>query len=354
MTNNGDQENRRKTAYIWRRNAHDPPADAKQRGQRAAAGRHRVHELTAPSTFVVDALLKGSLEDGTTPSSTGVTVPDFKLRCSFVTGLIFNGLFFLAAVRLLPDQIRTEGQKGWVLTLCSCTVMSTASIPFLVQYAQMGGNIAEMELLDSDWAVVFSSFFLSYLWMDAVMGILYYKSAFGIVSGWVHHFFYFVLVTFTIYANIPGAFMVACLLEVSTIFLSSGHIWKKLRCDWAFGATFFLTRIAFHPYFAWTVHVSWPGQYYWILAIGVYPFHLWWFYGFIRQQVRLYQDRRKPRVEGDGEVGDGEANEGKWEKGDKCEKEHMAPSGPVPQDSRVLEVEEYEEERTARDAGDHV
>ncbi|KAJ3193085.1 hypothetical protein HK101_005442 [Irineochytrium annulatum] len=159
--------------------------------------------------------------------------------------------------------------------------MAAGSIPFIVQYAIHGADISQIELLDSPLAVALATYFITYLWSDAFIGFFFYRGAFDCITGWVHHALYSVIVLFTIVFSVPGAFLIAGILELPTVFLSVGHVWKRLRFDAGFGITFFITRIAFHVYFVWTLHTSWPDQAFWVLGAVV----------FVRQQIRLKKER---------------------------------------------------------------
>ncbi|KAJ3219642.1 hypothetical protein HDU67_000130 [Dinochytrium kinnereticum] len=122
---------------------------------------------------------------------------------------------------------------------------------------------------------------------------LFQGSSFNLVTGWIHHFMYTFIVGFAIVFKLPGAFMIAGLLELPTVFLSIGHIWKSLRTDLLFGVTFFVTRLGFHAYLTYTLYTSWPSLYYWIIGVAVYPLHLYWFYSYVRQQIRIRRELRR-------------------------------------------------------------
>ncbi|KAI8853262.1 hypothetical protein BC829DRAFT_24391 [Chytridium lagenaria] len=216
---------------------------------------------------------------------------------SLPVGLIINTLVYFVCVRFFPKKFDTEQKKAWILTFLSSSIMTAACIPFVVDYAMNSGNISTILLLNSPLAVIFSTFFISYLWADCFIGFICYRSSFNLVTGWIHHILYTFLVGFAIVFLLPGAFMIAALLELPTIFLSVGHIWKFLRSDLLFGLTFFLTRICFHGYLTYTLHTSWPNLFYWIFGVIVYPLHLYWFTNFIRQQIRMRRDEQKTAPE---------------------------------------------------------
>ncbi|KAI3635780.1 hypothetical protein MIR68_006418 [Amoeboaphelidium protococcarum] len=78
-------------------------------------------------------------------------------------------------------------------------------------------------------------------------------------------------------------------MELPTLVLSLGHVWKSLRNDKIFGFTFFSTRILFHGcmiYKFYNLKLPIDGPW-WLIVAGIYPLHLYWFNGWVRQQTRL-------------------------------------------------------------------
>ncbi|KAI3633333.1 hypothetical protein MIR68_008280 [Amoeboaphelidium protococcarum] len=78
-------------------------------------------------------------------------------------------------------------------------------------------------------------------------------------------------------------------MELPTLVLSLGHVWKSLRNDKIFGFTFFSTRILFHgcmiyKFYYLKLPIDGP---WWLIVAGIYPLHLYWFNGWVRQQTRL-------------------------------------------------------------------
>jgi hypothetical protein len=63
---------------------------------------------------------------------------------------------------------------------------------------------------------------------------------------WGHHIGYLIFMALTLFYDCPMIFVAYFPLEVSTIFLASGHIWKSARKDLLFGVTFFIFRILYH------------------------------------------------------------------------------------------------------------
>jgi hypothetical protein len=77
------------------------------------------------------------------------------------------------------------------------------------------------------------------------VGSLHYPSQVDILTGWIHHVGYIILLVNLIDKKLTAPFCIMACMEIPTLALSIGHIWKDLRNDLLFGILFFSTRIAF-------------------------------------------------------------------------------------------------------------
>jgi len=112
-------------------------------------------------------------------------------------------------------------------------------------------------------------------------------------SGYFHHTIYSIMVVSLLSSRVPGGFCTMGILELPTAIMALGCINKRFRNDNLFGATFFATRIAIHVYFIVDLYLAFPGRYLWMVLAGVFPLHLMWFSGWIKQQIRIRGDGRK-------------------------------------------------------------
>jgi hypothetical protein len=123
--------------------------------------------------------------------------------------------------------------------------MTLASIPFLLEYIQHNGDIPNMPSLNSPFAITISSYFISFLWADLLLGYFYYLSSFNLITGFVHHALYTIVPAIMLIYRLPSIVGLGGLFEFPTIFLSLGHLHKPLRQDVLFGVSFFGTRIVY-------------------------------------------------------------------------------------------------------------
>ena len=134
---------------------------------------------------------------------------------------------------------------------------------------------------------------MSYVFSDFILGILQYPEFMDIVTGWIHHSLYLVMVFYIIQWEKAGLFAIAGIQEVPTLILAVGRLYKPLRQDLLFGFTFFCTRLVFHFWYGYLVYSAWPEETaFWMVPLIVVPMHLYWFGKWVRQQHKAYQSWR--------------------------------------------------------------
>ncbi|GJJ73743.1 hypothetical protein EMPS_06101 [Entomortierella parvispora] len=86
-------------------------------------------------------------------------------------------------------------------------------------------------------------------------------------------------------------------IEVSTIFLASGHIFPKLRSDFLFATSFFLSRIIYPVVLLPELFLNVDSRLCWKVGLMALMVHVHWFKKFVQQQIRYYRARHAPLVE---------------------------------------------------------
>ena len=166
--------------------------------------------------------------------------------------------------------------------------MTLSSIPFLGHLIVYPERLADFQWIQTPFATWISSYFLSYVLMDLLLGIIYYPDCMNIVTGYIHHLLYALLMGLILSWEKQGIFLIAGIQELPTIVLALGHLHKPWRNDLAFGSLFFTTRILFHSILIALIFISWPSQPgFWLIPISVVPLHFYWFGKWVRQQRRL-------------------------------------------------------------------
>ncbi|KAJ2030304.1 hypothetical protein IW146_005878 [Coemansia sp. RSA 922] len=185
----------------------------------------------------------------------------------------------------------TEKQLSWVLTFVACIVLTLGSVPYVILTLSQGLDVSKLVLTDS-FSLVLLGAFLSYLVWDLVLGLIYYKSAITILTGYVHHVLYIGLALFSATHGVSAVFCLMFYNELPTIVLALGSMRKEWRSDILFAATFFCTRILLHSVFLYKFYWYSDVRFLWKLLLLVLPMHLYWFYGTVRLQLRKHKSRR--------------------------------------------------------------
>ncbi|CAO3693025.1 unnamed protein product [Rhizopus stolonifer] len=179
---------------------------------------------------------------------------------------------------------RTEKEIAYVFTLLTSFVTSLCSLPLV--YTLFTTDLAQVVIYRA-WTVQVTVFFMTFLFLDLAIGVLFYSKKVDILTGWLHHTVYLGILTWTIKNQYCSVFVMMCLLEIPTFFLSLGSVRSRFRNDYLFAWTFLCTRILFHAY---TIYCAWrlePMGSIMTALSAFLPLHCHWFYGFIKQQIRL-------------------------------------------------------------------
>jgi hypothetical protein len=175
-------------------------------------------------------------------------------------------------------QKQIEKQISWFLTLLSSLVCTIVSIPFVIQFFH---SDLDMKLLgmDNQFHTGFICFFITYLILDLTLGCLFYRNRITLMTGWIHHIFYILTLSCFLRLQISSLFTVASILELPTLVLAAGSMVHEWRSDLLFGSTFFVLRLVAHAWMMVALKRHHRIQFMWIVALVIYPLHIYWFYG---------------------------------------------------------------------------
>ncbi|EXX78414.1 hypothetical protein RirG_015210 [Rhizophagus irregularis DAOM 197198w] len=114
------------------------------------------------------------------------------------------------------------------------------------------------------------------------------------MKGYLHHLVYLVLSSFVIYNQRTEIFCLMSIFEASTLVLATGKINNKSpKQDLLYATTFVSTRLLFHAIMIYLYFNYHQSKSIWLILSFLYPFHCYWFYGFIRQKVYARNRQRK-------------------------------------------------------------
>lgn len=196
-------------------------------------------------------------------------------------------LIFTTLTHTCTNMFTTAAKRSWILTILASIIMTVASITLLLSQVPLITSIDQLQ--ESIYTRIIAIYFQSYVLSDIIIGKVYYPKEITKVTGYIHHTLYFITIYFILRWNLSVLFVLVGIEEIPTVVLGIGYIDKSQRRDYLFGFTFFITRIVLHSIFILLVYTSYDYPY-WMMALGVFPLNLYWFYKWIMQQYRRYQE----------------------------------------------------------------
>jgi len=142
-------------------------------------------------------------------------------------------------------------------------------------------------------------FFQGYLVVDLMAGAAFYRSQVSMLTGWIHHPIYILIVEVVIRRSWSHMFCLCAAMEIPTFVLGISSLYPQLRNNVMFAVTFFATRIVLHAVLAFSYYsfenrlATTDGSLVpaFILAL-IFPLHLTWFAGCIKGFIRRAASRR--------------------------------------------------------------
>ncbi|KAJ3341681.1 hypothetical protein HDU93_004315 [Gonapodya sp. JEL0774] len=194
-----------------------------------------------------------------------------------------------------------ERKTSWILTTLSSAVMTMAGLLGFFGWALHGWDMARWPLIGTTrislWIAIY---FLTYMWCDIAIGLVYYRSQITFLAGYVHHTLFTLIFLFAIYHGLVACILPFCLLELPTLVMALGQLDKRYRRDLVFGGTYFGTRVAMHAALCASIAGELEvGIMVWPLPSIVLPLHIYWFHKWVKQQQRLRTKRRVEEKEKD-------------------------------------------------------
>ena len=86
--------------------------------------------------------------------------------------------------------------------------------------------------------------------IDLVIGWFYYQEYLDPFTTIFHHIAYIIFMLGLLNKKITRGFLLCFFMEIPTFVISLGTVFKQYRSDFAFGVSFFITRLVFNLYLA--------------------------------------------------------------------------------------------------------
>ncbi|EPQ51645.1 hypothetical protein GLOTRDRAFT_96361 [Gloeophyllum trabeum ATCC 11539] len=215
--------------------------------------------------------------------------------------LVPSFLAFVSAYHFLTGTRElTAKQRSWILTTLASAIVTLASFPFVWDYVRNDGDISRVRH-SPGLAYATTRIFQGYLISDISMGLIYYREQVGLLTGWVHHSLYILVVELAIRRSWAHIFCLCGIMELPTFVLSIASLNPVFRSNVTFALSFFATRILLH--LVLIVSYLLPGNR--MRATGgsfvpaavlalVFPMHAVWFTGCIKGFIKRQRAKKQP------------------------------------------------------------
>ncbi|OZJ01913.1 hypothetical protein BZG36_05745 [Bifiguratus adelaidae] len=206
---------------------------------------------------------------------------------------LFASLVFLLTLFFTTKYygiVKTTRQQCYIMTVPVSSTMTLASAYFLYGFFTQNGtwqDKIQYVLYERWWTVALTVLFTTYLVTDLVLGAIFYPDKMDILTAWIHHILYSIALIWVIKMKYTQLFIFACIMEAPSFMLALGSLNKDWRSDRIFAALFISTRLVFHGWLEWYFALYHPNKEVWKIMVTALPVHLFWFYKFILQQIRL-------------------------------------------------------------------
>ncbi|GAA97274.1 uncharacterized protein L969DRAFT_100910 [Mixia osmundae IAM 14324] len=182
-------------------------------------------------------------------------------------------------------------KRSWIITTLAAAITTAVSLVYVRDWLASGFDVARVHRRAA-LSDTLTTFFSAYLTTDCVLGMIFYRPCFSLVTGWIHHGAYMALIAYISPLGWSHIFALGSFMELPTCILGASTIWPAVRNDIAFAAVFFATRLLFHGVLIASyatqygqTHGTHTGIKTLVPALclsGAVPLHIWWFTASVR------------------------------------------------------------------------
>jgi hypothetical protein len=202
-------------------------------------------------------------------------------------------IFYSFVKKINPEM--TEKQKAYIISIKNALVMFLIGLYYNNYYfisklnEESFFNILE-EKDSINLGKVIVLYFTAYLIMDVLIGRQEYHKYMNTLSGYFHHTVYIIINIVSLYIGVYPLYLLHMLSELPTFLLGIGSFDPDFRNDDLFGATFFLTRIAYHLFLTYIFRQHTLLFYISLAALGL---HCFWFSQWIKKYFTVKDEPNK-------------------------------------------------------------
>jgi hypothetical protein len=192
-------------------------------------------------------------------------------------------IFYNFVKKIDPDL--TEKQKAYIMSIKNALIMFLIGLYYNNYYfisklnEESFCNILE-EQNSINLGKVIVLYFTAYLIMDVYIGKQEYHQYMNTLSGYFHHTIYIIINIISLYIGVYPLYLLHMLSELPTFLLGLGSFDSNFRNDDLFGATFFITRIAYHLFLTYIFRKHTLLFYISLAALGL---HCYWFSQWVKK-----------------------------------------------------------------------
>ena len=218
--------------------------------------------------------------------------PSYSFNSNDVYNFLFFSILILIVYSVMEKFIPTIKGKAWIIMLISSSTLSIFGLYYVV-YAEIYQKWNSQFIYNEDYfSRCILLFFLASNVMDLVIGIFQYPKFLDPFSTIAHHIFYISFITILLSHHYSQGFILCFFMEVPTVILSIGTVWKHLRSDILFGVTFLLTRIIYNIILIYKLAVIGYEGWIWKICSLVLCLHLYWFSKWVKQYGKKLSGRK--------------------------------------------------------------
>jgi len=128
--------------------------------------------------------------------------------------------------------------------------------------------------------------YMAFCALDLLVGVVDYAGELQVLTGWVHHSAYTIIVLWLCGDRSTLGFTAFGVIELPTLVMAAGAIVPALHSEAVFGATFAATRLGYYSLLAVPAvrHASWVRV---ALVVLVFGLHCYWMAAWWQRQTRL-------------------------------------------------------------------
>jgi hypothetical protein len=177
-----------------------------------------------------------------------------------------------------PDELK---RRSWVLGGIAALLLSVLGAPVaynVLLHWRDPSYFTSIVSTDYSYSRVAVVFFSAEMVLDMVIGCLDYPLQMGMATAFLHHTLFLLGGWATLHNHCSGYFLACCVVELPTLVLAVGSMYKPFRADLLFGVLFLLTRVGYSVWFTVMLGLYANMPLFTFMMIPSLMMNFYWFY----------------------------------------------------------------------------